>query len=154
MENEKHVDESWKESANQEKIIIGENSPKSEDGPGLHIPDSIKSEEDNAPQADGSGESAAPDGYEVNFINYITSLGFQTLIFLGEMPNPVTQKQEKNLDQAKFLIDTLIMIKDKTKGNLSEQEDNLLGASIYELQMKFIEILKAEEQGNPAEGSA
>ena len=49
-----------------------------------------------------------------------------------------------NLGQAKFLIDTLTMLKEKTAGNLNEQEHNLLESSIYELQMKYVQISQAE----------
>ncbi|MBF0511719.1 MAG: DUF1844 domain-containing protein [Candidatus Omnitrophica bacterium] len=79
---------------------------------------------------------------ELNFFNYIASLGFQTMIFLGEMPNPVTNQVEKNLKQAKFLIDTLVLLRDKTKGNLSKEEDDLLNGSLYELQMRYVDLSK------------
>ena len=69
------------------------------------------------------------------------------MIFLGEIPNPITEKTEKNIDQAKFLIDTLAMLKDKTKGNLSKQEEDLLNASVYELQMKYVDIMQKDKFG-------
>ena len=86
----------------------------------------------------------SPASVDVNFVNYITSLGLQALIFMGETPSPITQQHEKNLDQARILIDTLVMLRDKTKGNLSEQENSLLDASIYELQIKFVEAGKKD----------
>ncbi len=79
---------------------------------------------------------------QLDFFNYIASLGFQTMIFLGEMPNPITNKAEKNLKQAKFLIDTLVILRDKTKGNLSKEEDDLLNGSIYELQLRYVDLSK------------
>ena len=78
----------------------------------------------------------------LDFFNYIASLGFQTMIFLGEMPNPITNQIEKNLKQAKFLIDTLVILRDKTKGNLSKEEDDLLNGSIYELQLRYVDLSK------------
>ncbi|MCA9393318.1 MAG: DUF1844 domain-containing protein [Candidatus Omnitrophica bacterium] len=81
---------------------------------------------------------------DVNFVNYITSLGLQALIFLGETPSPISGRTEKNLDQARILIDTLVMLQAKTRGNLNEQEDSLLTASIYELQIKYTEVIKAD----------
>ena len=91
-----------------------------------------------------ANEDAAKTDEEppLNFFNYIASLGFQTMIFLGEMPNPITNQVEKNLKQAKFLIDTLIILRDKTKGNLSKEEDDLLNGSIYELQLRYVELSK------------
>lgn len=118
MDREKYVDESWKDSVAGEKEIL---------------------------HNDGHDHAAADapadmDAMEVNFVNYVTSLAFQSLIFLGEIPNPMADnKIEQNLPQAKFLIDTLSMLRDKTKGNLSKDEEDLLNASVYELQMKFVE---------------
>lgn len=82
---------------------------------------------------------------EINFLNYVTSLGFQALIFMGEIPHPITNEKEENLGQAKFLIDTLVMIREKTKGNLDDKEENLLDASIYELQIKYLEITNTKK---------
>ena len=55
----------------------------------------------------------APD-----FKFFLSSLAMQAWIGLGAMPNPVTNKSESNLEQAKFIIDTLDILKEKTKGNL------------------------------------
>ncbi len=77
--------------------------------------------------------------FEVDFNNFITSLGLQAMIFLGEIPNPATQKTEENIPQAKFIIDTLLMLREKTKNNLNAEEAKLLNNFIYELQMKFVE---------------
>ncbi|MBF0490559.1 MAG: DUF1844 domain-containing protein [Candidatus Omnitrophica bacterium] len=82
---------------------------------------------------------------QLDFFNYIASLGFQAMIFLGEVANPLTNKQEKNLKQAKFLIDTLVVIRDKTIGNLSKEEAELLNGSIYELQLRYVEAVKNEK---------
>lgn len=112
MEREKHVDESWKDSVSQEKELGG---------------------------IEGSQPETHEQVPEVNFITYLTSLAFQAMIFLGELENPVTKKTEKSLPQAKFLIDTLAMLRDKTKGNLSKEEDELLNSAVYELQLKFVE---------------
>ena len=121
MDREKHVDESWKESVAGEKESL------------------IKGTD---PAEHSHGDVSADDlgAMEVNFVNYVTSLAFQALIFLGEIPNPMADnKIEQNLPQAKFLIDTLSMLRDKTKGNLTKDEEDLLSASVYELQMKFVE---------------
>jgi len=91
------------------------------------------------PKEEVAQKAAEP---QLDFFNYIASLGFQTMIFLGEMPNPITNQVEKNLKQAKFLIDTLVILRDKTKGNLSKEEDDLLNGSIYELQMRYVDLSK------------
>ncbi|MCD4781416.1 MAG: DUF1844 domain-containing protein [Candidatus Omnitrophica bacterium] len=77
---------------------------------------------------------------DLTFINYLTSLGLQAMVFLGEIPSPVSQRLEQNLKQAKLLIDTLVVLQDKTKGNLSYAECHLLDASVEELSGKYNRI--------------
>jgi hypothetical protein len=126
MEPDKKVDESWKDSVEKEKVhIFGQD--KAEE----NVPAETQGEQEEAPQLD--------------FANYVASLGFQSLVFMGEIPNPITNEMQKNLPQSKFLIDTLLLLREKTKGNLTEQEDRLLNGSIYELQMKFVEVLQKEQ---------
>lgn len=81
---------------------------------------------------------------EPDFNFFITTLSLQTSIALGIVPNPVTNKNEEDLTQAKFLIDTLGMLKEKTKGNLSTEEMNLLENLLYELRMQYIAKTKGE----------
>jgi hypothetical protein len=75
---------------------------------------------------------------EPDFSFFITTLSLQASIALGTVPNPATDKTEEDLTQAKFLIDTLAMLKEKTKGNLTPEEANLLESLLYELRMQYI----------------
>jgi len=83
-----------------------------------------------------------PSNPDFNF--FITTLSLQASIALGIVANPATNKNEEDLIQAKFLIDTLDMLKDKTKGNLSTEEVNLLENLLYELRMGYISKTKGE----------
>ena len=83
-----------------------------------------------------------PQVPEVNFNNFITSLSLQALISLGEIENSFTSKKEKNLPQAKFLIDTLDLMKEKTLGNLTDDENRMLEGILYELKMKYVQEAK------------
>ncbi len=96
------------------------------------------------PTKDSQSSEVDPQEPQLDFFNYIASLGFQAMIFLGEMPNPITNQVDKNLKQAKFLIDTLSLLRDKTTGNLSKEEAELLNGSIYELQLRYVEAVKKE----------
>jgi hypothetical protein len=75
---------------------------------------------------------------EPDFNFFITTLALQASIFLGEVPNPATNQKEENLTQAKFIVDTLGMLKEKTQGNLNSQESQLLDNVLYELRMQYI----------------
>ena len=133
MTKEKYVDESWKEQASQEKDVLAE-EPEQQASPEQISPN------DPVDKVQGSeGEAQQGQAVEINFLNYITSLGYQAMIFMGEIPNPVTNEVDKNLEQAKFLIDTLSMLREKTEGNLNEQEKTLLENSVYELQTKYVQ---------------
>ncbi len=61
------------------------------------------------------------------------------LMSLGKMNNPVTNKPEKNIEMAKIIIDTLEMLKEKTKGNLSDYEEKFLVNTLNELKILFVE---------------
>ena len=77
-----------------------------------------------------------------DFNFFVTTLAVQAAIFLGQMPNPATGKKEENIEQAKFIIDTLVMLNDKTKGNLTTEEAKLLENVLYELRMQYVEKAK------------
>lgn len=130
MEDDKSIDESWKDRAASEKVP-GDISGDGHDHQGCSCHDHAEEGEE-----------------EFNFLTYITSLAFQAMIFLGLIPNPLAgDVVEKNLRQAKFLIDTLLVIRDKTKGNLTKEEADLLNNSIYELELRYVEAVKSEQGG-------
>ena len=76
---------------------------------------------------------------EPDFNFFVTTLALQASIFLGAIPNPATNKKEEDFTQAKFIIDTLGMLKEKTKGNLNPHEADLLENVLYELRMQYID---------------
>lgn len=80
-----------------------------------------------------------------DFNFFVTTMGLQASIFLGVLENPVTKKKGEDLTQAKFIIDTLEMIKEKTSGNLTQEENNLLENVLYELRMQYVEKTKDKE---------
>ena len=75
---------------------------------------------------------------EVTFGLFVSGLMMEALIALGDVENPVTKKKEKNIAHAKFIIDTLSMLKDKTRSNLDKAEEGALSAVLYDLQMRFV----------------
>ena len=75
----------------------------------------------------------------IDFSTFIFSLGSAALINLGVTPNPLNHKTEKNLDEAKQHIDLLAILKDKTKGNLTPDEEKLMDNLLHSLRMHYIE---------------
>ena len=78
----------------------------------------------------------------VTFINFVISLSSSALVYMGELPEPTTGKKQVDLKMAKQAIDTLDMLKEKTKGNLSEEEERLLTEVLTDLKLKFVKLQK------------
>ncbi len=76
---------------------------------------------------------------EADFKFFLTTLGMQAWIALGMVPNPMTEKTEENIGQAKFIIDTLEVLQQKTKGNLDKDETELLEHLLYDLRLAFVD---------------
>ncbi len=85
---------------------------------------------------------------EPDFGFFITTIALQASISLGTVANPATGKTEENLLQAKFMIDTLAILREKTKGNLTKEESDLLENVLYELRMQYITKTKKGEMVN------
>jgi hypothetical protein len=75
-----------------------------------------------------------------DFKLFVQKLGFQALITLGVLENPLTKTREPNLVHAQNVIDDLMMLRDKTRGNLEEAEAELLTQVIGELQRHFVAL--------------
>ena len=71
--------------------------------------------------------------YEAQFMQLVMTLQSSAWMMLGKVTNPATGKIEKHLDAAKATIDTLMMLKEKTRGNLSKTEEDFLSNALQQL---------------------
>ena len=92
---------------------------------------------DQEKQTDSSTEKET-EPFQVDFSTFIMSLTSSAFYHLGDMPDPSTGKKEVNLPAVQQTIDMLIMLREKTKGNLNEDEKKLLEQLVYELQVKYV----------------
>jgi hypothetical protein len=83
-------------------------------------------------------ESQRPPLPEVNFNTLIFSLSSSALLHLGEVEDPYSGERKKDLPLAKHTIDTISMLKEKTKGNLSDEEDKFLDSVLADLRWRFV----------------
>jgi hypothetical protein len=74
----------------------------------------------------------------------IGSLATQAMVSLGIFPNPMTNKPERMLHQAKHLIDMLAVVQEKTEGNRTAEETELLDDTLHQLRMAFVAMSQAE----------
>src|SRR4051795_2290506 len=79
------------------------------------------------------------------FIEFIMMQAQNAALFLGQIPNPQTGEGEVNLELARMFIDQLAMIQEKTRGNLSKEEEAVLRNTLSNLQMVFVEV--SQEKG-------
>jgi hypothetical protein len=90
------------------------------------------------------------------FIEFVLMQAQNAAFLLGQIPHPQTGKAEVNLDMAQLLIDQLVMIQEKTQGNLNADESRILAGTISNLQMAFVENVRKEPSsaaGTPARTS-
>ena len=99
-------------------------------------------EESKEPTSDSSQptEQERPKLPPVDFSAFIAELGTTALAYLGGFQNPETKEVFVDLEMAKRTIDTIDLLKEKTKGNLTAPESNLLDNTLYNLRMTYIRI--------------
>lgn len=73
------------------------------------------------------------------FIEFVMMQAQQAAMFLGRIPNPQTGKPEVNLEIARMFIDQLEMIHEKTRGNLTSEETEILTRVLSDLQLTFVQ---------------
>jgi hypothetical protein len=95
-----------------------------------------KKEAGKKPEAEKRGEPAALP--EINFATFVVSLSSSALIHLGIAPDPISGEQKKDLAIAKQTIDMLAMLQEKTRGNLTEDEAQLMESMLYDLRMRYV----------------
>ncbi len=152
----KRVDESWKEQVEREKRTAPPASKPQAPGPGpsrpvqpppqsptghSHNNEQVEEppvEEAALPEPDVS-EVTGPEGLpEARFDLFVSGLAMEALISLGDMAHPVTRRKSANLAQAKYLIDVLGILEEKTAGNLSVDEQRMLQDTLYQLRMRYM----------------
>jgi len=76
---------------------------------------------------------------DLTFASFVVGLSTEALALMGEMPHPATGERMNDLVGAQQLIDIIAILQDKTRGNLSHDEETLLEAILFELRMKYVE---------------
>lgn len=90
----------------------------------------------DAPQSDDrSGGTQMP---KIDFSTFIFSLNSSVLVQLGLLEDPGSGAKEKNLPLAKQTIDIIAMLEEKTRGNLTGDEENLLKSILYDLRILYV----------------
>ena len=153
---EKKVDQSWKDEVRKERELAkqrAEEAAAAKPAPKAATADAAGAAEpaadEAAPKAAGpaptegkkpEGKGGEPDKASKLFLSFVAQLVQQTLMQMGMMENPYTGQAELNLEGARYTIDLLAVLMVKTKGNLTEQETKILGDSVRDLQVQYVEL--------------
>ena len=114
------VDEDWKAQAEVEKQRLAE--------------------QEDAAQERGAAGGEARQLPQASFTTLVSGLTTQVLFSLGAVPDPATGQRYRDLDLAKHHIDTLGVLEEKTRGNLSAEEKKLLDSALYECRMAYVRV--------------
>lgn len=77
---------------------------------------------------------------QANFLNFLSGLGSQALMQLGEIPNPGSGQREQNVEFARYSIELLHVLKEKTEGNRNEEESQYLDSMLGDLDMRLAKL--------------
>jgi hypothetical protein len=75
---------------------------------------------------------------EVTFTAFVMSLNTSALFHLGEISDPTTGEKQLDLNLVKHTVDTLQLLEEKTEGNLTEEERDILKNALYDLKMRYV----------------
>ena len=130
----KRVDEDWKKRAQAEKELdaakVAPPAPAAPAAPG-------------APPPKGDARPHPMFG------GLVESLASQALLYMGAMRDPMTGQAHQDLQQSQTMIEMLGMIEEKTKGNLSREEADMLKQVLDEVRMHFVRITTPPPPPNP-----
>jgi len=78
---------------------------------------------------------------DISFTQFVISLASSAAVHFGDMPDPAgTKHSEPNLEGARQMIDILALLEEKTRGNLTAEERQVLESVLYELRLRFVEV--------------
>ena len=98
---------------------------------------------------DMESDTGAESG--ISFAAFVLSLAHTTAVHLGDVPDPVSgQRTDANLPAAQQMIEILALLEEKTRGNLTAEERQILEQLLFELRLRFVEISKAAASGSEA----
>jgi hypothetical protein len=90
----------------------------------------------------GATDTELRDLPPINFSTFIISLSTQALMLLGEISDPETGVAQKDVAVAKQTIDIIAMLDEKCRGNLDDSEERLLKEVLYNLRMRYVEVVR------------
>jgi hypothetical protein len=132
-----HVDTDWKKQAQEEKRKLAEQAAAKAAAPAVTPPSPPAGTSAAAPAR--AARRAAGEVPVANFSSLVQSLLTQTLYYLGDLASANGQ-QRMDVDMAKYQLDVMTMLEDKSRNNLTPEESTLLDAALYEGRTRFVNV--------------
>jgi hypothetical protein len=99
----------------------------------------------SADEGRNAGESGGSEELpRIDFATFVLSLSHSALVNLGDAPDPAGVRSAPDLELARQTIDVLGLLEEKTRGNLSGEEERILSVSLYDLRMRFLEVSRSK----------
>src|SRR3990172_6538730 len=92
-------------------------------------------------------DSEQPSG--ISFMAFVLSLAHTAAVHFGDLPDPSSGAKDANLPAAQQMIDILALLEEKTRGNLTAEERQLLDQVLFELRLRYVEATKAPGEAEP-----
>lgn len=128
------IDDDWKEQVQKEKEQLTEEASANEASSPSEGSEEMKASESSDASSDETSEQLPPPP-PASFEILTSMLATQALIATGQVPNPATGKPDKQIAYARHYVDMLAMLEEKTKGNLSDEENAGLTQTLHQLRM-------------------
>lgn len=132
------VDDDWKSQAQAEKQKMADEAKAKQ-----------AAEADAGAPGTGGQTSQSGDGGgrrmpEASFETLVSTMTTQALFAMGEIPDPQTGQRMAHLDLARHHIDMLAVIVEKTEGNLSKEESDMIATTVYELRNRYVQLTMSQ----------
>jgi len=96
-------------------------------------------DDENVPKNEDDPEAPHAPLAPMDFSTFVLSLGSTAMVNLGQVPPPGAQEPTKDLPAAKQMIDIIGILQEKTRGNLTESEQQLIDSLLYDLRVKWVD---------------
>jgi hypothetical protein len=131
------VDDDWKAQVEKEKQAAGAAKAAEATGETAAADAPASQPQDRSSAANGGGTEAPPPA---TFEMLVTMLFTQAMAALGQLPGPDGQMGAVNKPFAKYFIDTVELLGEKTKGNLSDDESKMISEALHAMRMAFVSV--------------
>jgi hypothetical protein len=134
------IDEDWKSQVQAEKEAAAKQEPTGEPASaGLSSSKSTGGQKPDQTSTAGTRDPADIQMPPASLELLLTTLATEALVALGQIPHPVTGELHAHRNQAQYLIDTIDVLCQKTKGNLTPDEEHMIESVLHQLRMVFLE---------------